>query len=212
MAQQGFFPNVLHNDKWKITFSNIPTLDDMSEMKYFDNYVKSCSVPSYHMGDILSQLPMGMQIRHPLGGMKRNQELDDLVIKFKVSEDMYNYFVMFSWIQQLRYGQINPNHEDYFRKYSIKKIIISMLDNQKRTVAELEFTNVLMGGISALDLSFGATSETEFDCTFKYEEVFYTIKNPMEGGRDICTPMNAIECGTSGVPLKPDLEWTPHVL
>lgn len=207
MAQQGFFPNVLHGDKWKITFSNIPTLEDMSEMRYFDNYVKTCTIPSYSVGDILSQLPMGMQIRHPLGGMKKNQDLGQLNISFNVSEDMYNYLVFLTWMQQLRYGQINPSHDDYFRKYTIKRLIVSMLDNQKRTISEMIYTNVFLSELGSLDLVYGSTNELSFSCTFSYEEIFYDIKNPMVGGKDIPTPVNVIECGTSGVPINPILDW-----
>ena len=203
----GFFPNVLHGDKWRVTFSNIPSLEDSSEMKYFDNYVKTCNIPSYSMGEILSQLPMGMQIRHPLGGMKRNQDLGDLTMSFNVSEDMYNYLILVSWMQQLRYGQIDPRHEDFFRKYSIKRVIVSMLDNQKRTVANLTFTNVLLHDVGALDLRYGSTEEVSFTCAFKYEEMFLGTENPMEGGKVIETPINVIECGTSGVPINPFLDW-----
>jgi len=207
MAKQGFFPNVMHGDKWKVTFSNIPTLDDMSEMRYFDNYIKSCTLPPYTMGEIISQLPMGMQIRHPLGGMKRNQDLGQLPISFKVSEDMYNYLILFNWMQQLRYGQIDPKHDDFFRKYAIKRLILSMLDNQKRTVAEITFTNVFLQDLGALDLAFGSTDELSFNCSFSYEEIFYETKNPMEGGVVVDTPINVVECGTSGVPFNPILDW-----
>jgi len=203
----GFFPNVLHGDKWKITLSNIPTLDDMSNMRYFDNYVKSCTIPAYTMGEIVSQLPDGWQVRHPLGGMRKNQDLGTLNITFKVSEDMYNYIIFFSWIQQLRYGKINPDHHDYFRKYTVKNLIISMLDNQKRTVAELSFTNVFLTELGALDLTYGSTDELSFACTFTYEEIKYNMKNPMVGGEVIDTPVGIIECGTSGVPINPNLDW-----
>ena len=30
----------------------------------------------------------------------------------------------------------------------------------------------------------------------------------MTGGKVIDTPMNIIECGTSGVPINPFLDWT----
>ena len=202
-----FFPNVLHGDKWKIMFSNIPTLDDVSEMKYFDNYVKTCTIPAYSVGEILSQLPMGMQVRHPLGGMQRNQELGKLEMSFNVSEDMYNYLVLFKWVQQLRYGQIDPYHDDFFRNYTIKRIIVNMLDNQKRVVSELVYTNVFLESLGSLDLNYGTSSELSFSCTFAYEEVFYNTKNPMTGGKIIDTPTSIIECGTSGVPINPILDW-----
>jgi hypothetical protein len=206
-VKHSFFPNVMHSDKWKIMFSNIPVLDDPSQMKYFDNYVKSCTIPNYAIGEILSQLPNGFQVRHPLGGMKRNQDLGSLGLTFKVSEDMFNYLVLFTWIQQLRYGAINPNHKEAFRKYNIKRIVISMLDNEKRTVAEITFTNAFLSDISQLDLNFGTTEELSFACTFNYEEIFYSIKNPMVGGIVLEAPVNITECGTSGVPINPNLDW-----
>jgi len=206
-TNNGFFPNVLHGDKWKVIFSNIPSLDDISYMKYFDNYVKSCTIPAYTIGEIISQLPEGFQIRHPLGGMKKNQELGQINITFKLSEDMYNYLILFTWIKQLRYGKINPKHNGYFRDYNIKKLIISMLDNQKRVVANLIFTNAFLMELGSLDLTYGSTDELSFTCTFSYEEILYDIKNPMIGGIDISAPINVIECGNSGVPINPILDW-----
>jgi len=203
----GFFPNVLHGDKWRITFSNIPTLNDVGNMRYFDNYIKSCTIPAYTMGEIISNLPDGWQVRHPLGGMKKNQDLGSLNLTFKLSEDMYNYLVFFSWIQNLRYGELPQSHQDYFRKYTVKKLIISMLDNQKRTVAELSFTNLFLTELGALDLTYGSTEELTYSCTFTYETVLYDLKDPMVGGIDINSPTNVIECGTSGVPINPILDW-----
>jgi len=207
MNSFGSFPNVLHSDKWKITFSNIPSLDDMSEMRYFDNYVKSCTIPNYSMGQIISKHPLGFDIRHPLGGMKINQDLNQINLTFKLSEDMYNYLILFKWIQQLRYGQIDPRHDDFFRKYVIKKLVISMLDNQKRTVAELHFTNLFLLDLGSLDLNFGSTDELAFTTSFSYEEILYDIKNPLEGGKELDAPENIIECGTSGVPVNPIVDW-----
>ena len=208
ISNNGFFPNVLHGDKWKLTFSNIPSLTDTSQMRYFDNYVKSCVLPSYALGEIISQLPFGFQVRHPLGGMKKNQDLGNITITFKVSEDMYNYIVLFTWIQQLRYGDIDPSHTGLFREYTTKRLTLSMLDNQKRTVAEISFTNVFLAELSSLDLQFGTTDEISFTATFSYEEIFYDIKNPMVGGEVINTPINITECGTSGVPVNPELDWS----
>lgn len=207
MNNAGFFPNVLHSDKWKITFSNIPTLQDTSDMRYFDNYVKSCVLPPYTMGEILSQLPMGMQIRHPLGGMKRNQELGTLNMTFKLSEDMYNYYILYQWIHDLRYGDLSPDHEDLFRKYTIKRLVLSMLDNQKRTVSEITFTNVFLSELGSLNLNFGSTDELSFDCVFSYEEFTHKMKNPTIGGAAIDTPVNISECGTSGISNTPILDW-----
>ena len=209
MAQNnGFFPNVLHGDKWRITFSNIPTLDDVGNMRYFDNYVKSCTIPPYSIGEILSQLPEGWQVRHPLGGMRKNQELGQLSISFKLSEDMYNYYVFFRWIQDLRYGKVPQGYDDLFRKYTVKRLTISMLDNQKREVASLTYSNVFLMELGSLELTYGTTDELSFTCGFSYETIVHQLHDPMVGGYDPNAPTNVIECGTSGVPINPLLDWT----
>ena len=203
----GAFPNVLHSDKWKITFSNIPTVKDMNQMKYFDNYVSSCTIPNYSMGEIISKMPLGVDIRHPLGGMKLNQDLNKIDLTFKLSEDMLNYLLFFTWMQQLRYGQIDKDFDDYFRKYTIKRFTLSMLDNQKRVVSEIYFTEMFLLDLGSLNLNFGTTEELSFTTSFSYQEILYKIHNPLEGGNALDTPTNIIECGTSGVPINPDLDW-----
>lgn len=201
------FPNTLHSDKWRIVLSNIPTLQDSSDMRYFENYLKSCTIPNYTMGEILSQLPNGMQVRHPLGGMKKNQDLGNLNLTFKLSEDMYNYLILFVWMMQMRYGQIDPRHDGYFREYTIKRLTVQMLDNQKRTIAELAFTNLFLLDLGSLDLNFGSSEEIAFTTSFSYEEIIYDLKNPMIGGTSLEAPVNITECGTSGIPINPDLDW-----
>ena len=201
------FPNVFHGDKYRVTISNIPTLGDMGEMRYFDNYLKSCNIPAYAMGQIISTLPEGFDVRHPEGGMRKNRDLGNLTLTFKLSEDMYNYLVLFAWMMQLKYGQIGSNHDDFFRKYSIKRLTISMLDNQKRVVSELAFTELLLLNLGSIDLNFGTTDEIPFTTEFSYEEIFYTIKNPMEGGKVLDKPINVTECATSGVSNTPTLDW-----
>jgi len=208
---QGFFPNSLHGDKWKINFSNIPTLSDMTEMRYFDNYVKTCSIPNYSIGSIQSQFPNGMQVNTPLGGMKRNQELQNLTMTFSVSEDMYNYLVLFEWMKQLRYGNIKKSPNGLYRAYTIDQITVIMLDNQKREVAHIQFTNAFISDLGNLDLVYGVTDEMNFTVNFMYEEIFYEAKDPMINGKVLAAP-STTNCGTSGAPLKPTLDWNANAL
>lgn len=207
----GFFPNSLHGDKWKINFSNIPTISDISEMRYFDNYVKTCNIPPYSVGVIQSQLPDGVQINHPIGGMKKNQDLQNLAISFTVSEDMYNYLVFFVWMQQLRYGQLNPEYEGFYRNYTIDRIVISMLDNQKREIAQLIFTNAFISELSGLDLLYGSTDEMTFTANFVYEEIVYEISDPMVNGTSLQAP-TANNCGITGTSINPTLDWNANAL
>lgn len=202
------FPNLFHNDKWIPTFSNIPTVSDNSDMRYYDNYVKSFIVPDYNLDEIYSDGTGGFRIRHPKGGMWPNKDLSQLQIEFKLSEDMLNYLLFFKWMRQIKYGEINDSHTDFFRKYTIKKLILSILDNQKRTVANLIFTELFLLNLSSMQLTMGSSEEVVFTCNFSYEEILYELKDPSVGSSNPTTPSIVEPCGTSGLSLTTSGDWT----
>lgn len=171
------FPNLFHNDKWQISFSNLPTLGTIRDMRIYDNFVKSVTFPDYNMQEIYSDI-RGFRIRHPIAGVKANEDLSQLQIEFKLSEDMRNYINLFEWMQGLKYGKVEHfnNEEEYFRKYTIKSINLNILDNQKRTVAVWRFTEAFLLGLSSLSLVNGDSEEVTFTCNFSYQEIFYEPK------------------------------------
>lgn len=201
------FPNTFHNDKWVVTFSNIPTVKDMNDMRYYDSYIKSVTLPDYNMEEIYSDGPAGFRIRHPKGGMWKNKDLSQLQIEFKLSEDMLNYLYLFNWMKQLRYGDIDSMHNDFFRKYVIKNATLSILDNQKRTIANLSFSNLFLLSLSSMPLTMGSSDEVTFTCNFSYEEISYELKNPLIGGSNPTTPSIVDPCGTSGLPISTSGDW-----
>jgi len=170
--------NLWHNDKWAINFSNIPTLKSTRDLYMYDNYVKSLTFPEYSMGEIISNT-MGFNIRHPLGGIKANQDLSQINIEFKLLENMANYIYLFEYMRSMRYGQVEDfsSEEDMYRKNTIKSINISLLDNQKRIIAIWRFTQAFLLNISSLSLTQGSSDEVTFSCVFSYEEVQYDIKD-----------------------------------
>lgn len=171
------FPNLFHNDKWQISFSNLPTLGTIRDMRIYDNFVKNVTFPDYSMGEIYSDI-MGFRIRHPVAGIKANQELSQIQITFKLSEDMRNYINLFEWIQALRYGKITGfnSEEEFFRKYTIKSINLNILDNQKRTIAVWRFTEAFLLSLSSFSLEAGTSDEVTFSTSFSYQEIFYESK------------------------------------
>ncbi len=169
------FPNVFHNDKWSVAFSNLPTVGDMSDMKYYDNYVKSLTIPDQSMGEIISEF-RGFSVRHPMIP-KANVNLSPLSIDFKLSEDILNYLNLFEWMQELKYGDIDPNHDDFMRRYYIKSINLNIMDNEKRSIAILRFKRAFLLGLSAISLETGSSEEVTFNCTFSYEELTYETKS-----------------------------------
>jgi len=172
------FPNTAHSDKWTLTFSNMPTLGSMRDMRMYDSYIKSVTIPEYSMGEIISN-GMGFNIRHPLGGIKANQDLAQLTVEFKLSEDLQNYSNLFLWMQNLRYGKVENfnTEEEFFRLNTIKSINLNILDNQKRIIALFRFTQAFLLSLSSLSLNNGSSDEILFSCGFSYEEIFYESKN-----------------------------------
>lgn len=170
------FPNVAHSDKWSLTLSNIPTLGSIRDLRIYENYVKEFSIPDYSIGEIESHM-MGFKVRHPMGGMRPNEDLGQINITFKLCEDMKNYLNLFEWVRALRYGDIGSftDPAEFFRKNTIKYINLSILDNEKRTTAVLKFTEASLINLSGIQLNTGVSEEVTFTTTFSFEELKYEI-------------------------------------
>ena len=167
------FPNTFHNDKWSVSFSNVPTISDVRNMKYYDNYVKSLVLPDYNMEEITSEF-RGFTIRHPVGP-KANNNLSQIQLEFKVSEDLFNYLNLFQWMQSIKYGDIESS--DFLRKYTVKSINLNIMDNQKRDIAVIRFTQAFLLNLSSISLNTGSSDEVVFTANFSYEEVIYETKS-----------------------------------
>jgi len=171
------FPNVFHNDKWQLNFSNLPSLGALRDMKLYDNYIKSVVFPDYNMQEIYSDM-MGFRVRHPEAGVRANFDLSQLQIEFKLSEDMKNYINLFEWMQALKYGQVSNfnTDEEFFRKNTIKSINLNILDNQKRPIAVWSFTECFLSTLGSLSLDMGVSDEVTFTANFTYEEIKFKTK------------------------------------
>ena len=162
------FPNTFRSSNWQLVFSNMPSVTDFKDMRYFTNMVKSVTLPDYNLPIFKSEI-QGWTIRHP-EAPKPNSNLSDLMITFRMSEDMKNYLILLDFTRQIRYGQIN---DDILREYTIKQIMVNLLDNQARTIATLGFTNAFLTSLSSVNLDMGNANEIDFSCNFSYEEIIY---------------------------------------
>jgi len=171
------YPNLFHSDRWQVSFSNLPTLESIRDMRIYDNFVKSVSFPEYTMNEIYSDT-MGFRIRHPVGGIKANTDLSQISIEFKLSEDMKNYSNLFNWMQSLKYGKVENfnKEEEFFRKYTIKSINLSILDNKKRPIAFWRFSEAFLLSLGPISLNQGISDEITFLCNFSYEEILFESK------------------------------------
>ena len=171
-ANMTFNFNTFHSDLWRVSFSNMPSLSGVTDMAIFDNFVKTLTLPDYNMTEIYSDME-GFRVRHPVVP-KINAELGNLTIEFKLNEDMKNYWTLFEWIQSLKYGTINSH--DLVRRYTIKGINLTIMDNQKRVIAIVRFTQAFLLSLGALALTTGSSEELTFTCSFSYEEILYETK------------------------------------
>lgn len=164
------FPNTFHSDKWQLTFSNIPSVGAVGDMKYFDNYVKSVVLPDYNLIEGYSDLK-SERLRHPMS--RTNEDLSQLQIEFKLSEDMTNYLKLLEWMLSLRYAPLNPENISEEKLYDevIKTININILDNQKRMIANMKFSQARLLNLSSMGLDTGSSEEVTFTCNFSYEEI-----------------------------------------
>lgn len=168
--------NTFHSDSWSVTFSNMPSLSGISDMSMFDNFVKGLVIPEYNIEEIESSFQI-FKVRHPVAP-RANYNLNQISIDFKVTEDLLNYFTIFEYMRHLKYGELNKDYTDeLIRKYVIKSIILHIMDNQKREVAFLRFTNAFILSLSSLTLTTGTADELTFTITCSYEELFYERKN-----------------------------------
>jgi len=207
--QNPMFPNVASSDKWILTFSNIPGLNDVSYMRYFDNYISSFVLPDYSLDMINFEGPLGFMIRHPQAP-KKNANLSQLQITFKLSEDMFNYWIMFRWMYNLKYGNVNIDQKDsdLFRDYCMSKATLTMLDNQKRPVVNVHFTKLLPSNMQSLQLTMGSSEELEFSISFTYEEIDYELKDTFAGGVNPSAPVAGTPvCGSTAAPIPTTVGW-----
>ena len=175
MNPSSFNFNTFHSDLWTCNFSNMPSLSGQSNMAIFDNYVKSLVIPDYTMEEIYSDYK-DYRIRHEVAP-KINSNLGTIAIEFKLTEDLYNYLTIFEYMRSIKYGEVDLNNDELFRKYTIKSIILTLMDNQKRDIAQLRFTEAFILSLTGLNLTTGTATELTFTITCSYQELLYERKS-----------------------------------
>lgn len=164
-------PNFFNSTKWRIEFSNIPTITNLKNMKLYNEYIKSCVIPEFSLETDSSNFGTVI-FKRPI--TKINENLSNLDIEFKCSEDLENYTNLFQYIQYLKYAEDLP--KDVVIENIIKNISIIILDNQNRDKKIIYFTDVYLNSVSNLNLVYGEEIEITFTASFFYQEM--KIKDP----------------------------------
>lgn len=161
------YPNTAHNNKWKLTFSNLPTITEVKDLKYLDNYVKSILLPDYNMEYSESSFK-GEIIRNPIS--QNNDALSQIQIDMKISEGFENYYYLAAWINEMRYGS---SRTEKIKNNYINAIVLNLLDGKGRNVVNISFTNAFLNNISSVGMESGIAEELLLTCNFSYEEVHF---------------------------------------
>jgi len=171
------YPNTAHSGNWKTTFSNIPSIKQVSMVqKYIEGYVKSVIMPDYNLEEVFSQF-MGEHYRHPAS--RQNDNLSQIQLDFKLSEDGLNYFYMLEWMMKLRNPQLatvnnnEPLSEEVLRENTCKNFSLHFLNNQKLTVALIHFKELWPLNVSSISLDMGTDEEIIFTTNFSYESMTF---------------------------------------
>jgi len=164
-------PNTQFSDKFRVIFSNIPgftpnNLNNFLNFDLYELYIKSVNFPSLDVSYIESDF-VNYHINHPISRI--NQDLVDLTITFKMSEDMLNYYYLYNWMRDLR-NQKNTDNKKFFRLNFVNDIKVIFLDNEKREKIKYIFTNCFITNLSNISLEFGSANEITFDVSFKIED------------------------------------------
>jgi hypothetical protein len=194
------YPNIAVDSSFYMTFSNVPGVAKDSTLKYYDDYVRSVSLPSYSVNVYATGL-LGHNENHPM--QRQNDDLGDVSITFKNSEDCMNYFMIMHWMQALRFGVdlvgdtdlISPSGPRLKRNV-INEMDVFILDNQKRTIAKVRFTNCLPTDLSGLEFTYGSDEELEFTLTLKYEDILVEVEGFNDSTESCITSSSAASSAT----------------
>lgn len=166
-------PNIFNNSKWKVVLSNIPTVTNYKNMNVYNDYVRSCTIPDYNCPEDFINF-MNTVVRVPIP--RKNEELAQLQIEFKASEDLVNYVNLAEWMQSIKYGQDLTT--EYLIDSVVKNISVVILDNQRREKKIVYFTNCFLISLGSLPLVYGTDEEVPFLTTWSYEEM--KMKDPLQ--------------------------------
>jgi hypothetical protein len=168
--------NDYHNSNFLVTMSNMPGIQAEHDMAVFHNFIREVTLPGFSLNTLTTNFK-GEQHLHNVGTQK-NTNLDDITITFKLSEGLYNYFLIANYITSVRYEKnytAEAGGPEQMKKNNIKNIFIDLLNNEKKPVGRLTYTNCVPVTLSNLNLSYTDTNIVTFTSTFRFEELGFEL-------------------------------------
>ena len=191
--------NTFHSDNFRANFSNFPvikeTLDQLGinqplDLKVFDYYVKNLTIPEQSLDT--TQVNFLNRIQKQLGDQRGNDNLPNMTIEFVADAHLLNYFLIYTFIRQMRTG-LAPISTPYYKNI-IKYLNIDGFDNTGKQTVTLRFKNLFPVSTGTLQFRSGDSQELSYAVSFVYEDFFVIIYD--ENGQPL-TNVNEDEFGTN---------------
>lgn len=175
------------NNNFKVQFSNIPTVGNFGDLRFlYDQKVLSVSIPDFNL-ELTTSHYLNEVHYSPIS--KKNDDLSDLLIEFKIDESFLNYYNLFAYMRQVRRGEIDapdprltPNAmvkaESYIKNYDIESVNLIILNNVELTKATIKFKNAFLTSLSTVSLSKSDPTETTFTASLKYKNIEIQLEDP----------------------------------
>lgn len=166
--------NSFHQDNFKVAFSNFPVINDLKDlvgtdkpidMRIFDYNVKNVTIPDQSLQ--VSELSYLNRVQlQPTA--RANDNLQPVTVEFRVDNTFLNYFLIYTYIRQMRAGIIKLNKPFY--KNVIHEMFVDGYTNSGIHVSRLKFINLFPVSSGSLVLESGTAGELTFPVSFNYEE------------------------------------------
>ena len=166
--------NTFHQDNFKVAFSNFPIINDFKnlvgmdqpvDMRIFDYNVKNITIPTQSLETTEISFLNRVQLQ-PIS--RGNDNLQSVTVEFKVDNTFLNYFLIYTYIRQMRCGLIKLDRPYY--KNVIHEMFVDGFTNLGVHTVRLKFINLIPISTGSLILESGASGDLTFAVSFNYEE------------------------------------------
>lgn len=172
--------NSFHADNFRANFSNFPvikeTLDQLGvnqplDMGVFDYYVKNITIPEQSLDT--TQVNFINRIQKQLGDQRGNDNLPNFTAEFIADVHLLNYFLIYSYIRQMRTG-LAPIETPFYKNF-IKYLNVDCYNNIGKLSSRLKFKNLIPVSTGTLQMRSGDSNELSFAVSFVYEDFFVVL-------------------------------------
>jgi len=175
--------NDFNKNKFMVRFSNVPNMTgyDKIDVHVLNNYVQAFNIPDVSIPMLTSVFGHERQL-HP--NTIGSRDLQTINMEFKIDEHMFNFWLMYSWLYNMRHGKTcgkkSLKGEELVRMDCIDCIELCLLDNDNHLISKLRFHHCIINNISALDLSFKSSDLGTMVVTFEVEDMSFHVETDEE--------------------------------